>query len=67
MSGWTEREVNNVKMVHHSTSSQIEITIKSLDPEETGPAKEVSTTIWLDYCNFDDLKTCFELTCDCED
>ena len=56
MSGWTEREAGNVKIKHHSTSSQIEMTITTMEKIEPGQSSEVKQTIWFDYETFTDLR-----------
>ena len=52
---WTERKVGNVKMIHHSTSSVIEIIIEQDDEK---------ITVWLDYTDFENLKKALKLTDD---
>lgn len=44
---WTERQEGNVKFIHHSTSSVIEMKVK----DESGIWREV----WLDYYDFENL------------
>jgi len=56
MSGWTEREHGDVKIKHYSTSSQIEMTITTMEELEQGKSSEVKQTIWFDYGTFSDLR-----------
>lgn len=44
---WTVREAGNVKLIHHSTSSLIELTVKDEEGEEK--------SVWLDYYDFSNL------------
>lgn len=53
MSGWTEREHGDIKIKHHSTSSQIEMTITTRDEIDNHEVKE---TVWFDYGSFSDLR-----------
>lgn len=62
MSGWTKRQVGNIELIHHSTSSLIEMIITSHEPPEPYQSDMVKYTIWLDYKDFDDLKKAIELT-----
>lgn len=49
MSGWKEIEYGTIKIVHHSTSSVIEIIVK-----ENTPDKE-QNEIWINYTQLYDL------------
>jgi len=55
MSGFTIIEKGTVKIVHHSTSSLIEVIIKDREEVEQGQSKELDKIVYLDYTQFDDL------------
>lgn len=50
MDNWTKIEVGNVTLIHHSTSSVVEVVVKDDDFEK--PPKQ----LWLDYYDFEALK-----------
>lgn len=56
MSGWTEREVGDVKIIHHSTSSLIEMKITTDKEVEQDKWEKVTETVWFDYGTFSDLR-----------
>lgn len=45
---WTEKQHGNIKLVHYSTSSMIELIIYSYRQKEE--------SIWMDYKEFKELK-----------
>ncbi len=53
---WTEIKVNSVKIIHHSTSSSIEMLITTDEEIEQGKVEKVTQIIWFDYYTFSDLK-----------
>jgi hypothetical protein len=55
MSGWTEREEKSVKLIHHSTSSIVEIQVTENVEYKQGSFREETHSTWLDYSSFDDL------------
>lgn len=55
-----EIEQGEVKIKHHSTSSQIEMTVTSDEPTETGGTEKVTDTIWFDYGQWEDVKRIIE-------
>lgn len=56
MSGWTEKEEGTVKLIHHSTSSTIEMLITTDEEVKPGKVEKVTTKIWFDYATFSDLR-----------
>jgi hypothetical protein len=56
MSGWTERENGCVRIIHHSTSSLIEVLITTHEEVEQGVIKKTTKQLWLDYASFCDLR-----------
>jgi hypothetical protein len=56
MSGWTEREEGTVKIIHHSTSSLIEMLITTDEEVEQGKIEKVTEKVWFDYGTFSDLR-----------
>lgn len=63
MSGWTEREHRNVKIVHYTTSSQIKMIVTSREPMQGPPGyEEKKEEIWFDYGSFKDLRDCIKET-----
>ena len=55
MSGFTKVEKGTVKIVHHSTSSLIEVIIKDREEVEQGQFEDIDKIVYLDYTQFDDL------------
>ncbi len=53
MSGWKTVEVKNVKMIHHSTASVIEIQIQTEDEISNNIQEQM---IIFDYRTFENLK-----------
>lgn len=62
MSGWTEREERSVKIIHHSTSSFIEMLITTEEEVEQGKIEKATTKVWFDYDTFSDLRKVVNLT-----
>ena len=56
MSGWTEREEKSIKIIHHSTSSSIEMLITTNEEVEQGKFEKVTQKVWFDYGTFSDLR-----------
>lgn len=56
MSGWTEREEGTVKIIHHSTSSSIEMLITTDEEAEQGRVEKSTIKVWFDYGTFSDLR-----------
>jgi hypothetical protein len=56
MSGWKEIEVGNVTLIHHSTSSLIEMVITKDEEVEQGQVEKVMQKVWFDYGTFSDLR-----------
>lgn len=56
MSGWTQREEGTVKIIHHSTSSLIEMLVTRNEEVEEGIVEKVTTQMWFDYATFSDLR-----------
>ena len=56
MSGWTEREEGTVKIIHHSTSSLIEMLITTDEEVEQGRVEKLTIKVWFDYGTFSDLR-----------
>jgi len=56
MSGFTKVEKGTVKIVHHSTSSLIEVIIKDREEVSQGNWKDIDKIVWLDYTQIEDLK-----------
>lgn len=56
MSGWKQKEVGKVKIVHHSTSSTIQIIVKDREEYQPGDYREKTNELWIDYDQFEDLK-----------
>lgn len=56
MSGWTEQKKGSVKIIHHSTSSTIEIQVTSIEPVDWGKEESVTYRLWLNYEEFKCLK-----------
>ncbi len=55
MSGWQEIEIGNVKMVHHSTSSIVQIIVKDKEEYQPGCFREETNELWIDYSQLQDL------------
>jgi hypothetical protein len=56
MNGLSEIEEGRVKVIHHSTSSSIQMIVKNEDHLEDGTIEEIECNIWFDYDSFKDLK-----------
>lgn len=56
MSGWIEKEVGKVKLVHHSTSSVVQIIVTDREEYMPGHFREETNELWIDYNQFEDLK-----------
>ena len=56
MSGFTTVEKGTIKIVHHSTSSLIQVIIKDKVEVEQGKFEDFDKIVWLDYTEFSDLK-----------
>jgi hypothetical protein len=56
MIGWKEIEVGKVKIVHHSTSSTVQIIVKDREEYQPGHYREEINELWIDYYQFEDLK-----------
>jgi len=56
MSGFTTVEEGTIKIVHHSTSSLIEVIIKDREEVSQGNWKDIDKIVWLDYTQIEDLK-----------
>lgn len=56
MTNFTQRESGNVKIIHHSTSSVIEIIIRIDKEVSQSKFERVTETVWLDYETFNNLK-----------
>tara|TARA_R110000868_G_scaffold90367_1_gene250995 strand:+ start:665 stop:877 length:213 start_codon:yes stop_codon:yes gene_type:complete len=56
MSGWTKIIEGNIELVHHSTSSIVELILHDTDEFEPGQFRKDDKTIWLDYYDFENLK-----------
>lgn len=56
MSGWTEREEGSVKIIHHSTSSLIQMLVTRNEEVKQGVFEDVTNEIWFDYAAFSDLQ-----------
>lgn len=52
---WTEREFGDVKLTHHSTSSNIKLTVTDRIHEQF-IEETIEHVVWLDYTQFEDLK-----------
>lgn len=57
MSGWQKIELGNVKIVHHSTSSVVQIIVKDREEYIPGHIREETNELWLDYDQFENLKS----------
>jgi hypothetical protein len=62
MSGWTEIEVGKVKMIHHSTSSLVQIIVTDIEEYQPGHYREETNELWIDYYQFEDLKKAINKT-----
>jgi len=56
MDNWITRERRSVKLIHHSTSSAIQLIITEMEEVEYGKSELVQREIWFDYYTFADLK-----------
>lgn len=56
MSGWIEHEVRGVKLIHHSTSSTIEMLITTNEEVKEGKFEKVTERFCFDYGTFSDLR-----------
>lgn len=53
---WSKIKHGNVTLIHHSTSSLVEIEVMSKEEEyQGGPLVDVKNTLYMDYTEFDDL------------
>lgn len=62
MSGWIEKEVGSVKLVHYQTSSVIQIIFKDREGYQPGHFREETNELFIDYYQFEDLKKAINQT-----
>ena len=53
---WSKIKYGNVTLIHHSTSSLIEVEVMSKEEEvQGGPLVDTKDVLYLDYAQFEDL------------
>jgi hypothetical protein len=55
MVGWKEIEIGDVKLIHHSTSSIVQIIVKDREEYQPGCFREETNELWVDYSQLQDL------------
>jgi Zn-dependent M32 family carboxypeptidase len=56
MSSFSEVEEGDIKIIHHSAASLIEVIITREQEVEQGIFEKVKEPFWFEYSSFDDLK-----------
>ena len=60
---WSQVEVGNIKLIHHSTASLIKIIITGeVQESQGGEYKKVEEDIWLEYDQFKNLVEAINVT-----
>ena len=59
---WVTVEVGTVKLIHHSTSSTIEMVVTDDEEVSQGVFEKVSNSFWFDYGTFPDLRDAINQT-----
>jgi hypothetical protein len=62
MSGWKTVDVGTVRLIHHSTSSLVQMIVTEVQETSPGVHEEVSTDFWFDYQTFPDLREAINKT-----
>ena len=61
MSIWKEIEVGSIKLIHHSTSSIVQIVVKDREEYQPGYFREETNELWVDYYQIQDLIEAIDL------